>query len=77
MSGGHFLSHSFRGGTMAAALVLLLPLLFPSLFAPFSHALPSVFSVCCVDLCIVYGFFVTFCFSFVYFYEIFASCLAI
>ncbi|XP_073044661.1 O-fucosyltransferase 39-like isoform X1 [Primulina eburnea] len=38
------LSHSTRGGAMAAALVLLLPLLFPSLFTPFSHALPSALS---------------------------------
>ncbi|KAK4430519.1 O-fucosyltransferase 31 [Sesamum alatum] len=29
---------------MAGALLLLLPFLFPSLFTPFSHALPSVFS---------------------------------
>ncbi|KAL8476283.1 hypothetical protein ACS0TY_028814 [Phlomoides rotata] len=36
--------HNFRGGTMAAAFVLLLPLLFPSLFTPLSHALPSVLS---------------------------------
>ncbi|KZV53777.1 hypothetical protein F511_00043 [Dorcoceras hygrometricum] len=38
------LSRSNSGGTMAAALVLLLPLLFPSLFSPFSHALPSALS---------------------------------
>ncbi|EYU39303.1 hypothetical protein MIMGU_mgv1a004838mg [Erythranthe guttata] len=34
----------YRGGAMAAALVLLLPFLFPTLFTPFSHALPSVLS---------------------------------
>ncbi|CAA0812521.1 O-fucosyltransferase family protein [Striga hermonthica] len=32
------------GGAMASALILLLPLLFPCLFTPLSHALPSVLS---------------------------------
>ncbi|XP_011099984.1 uncharacterized protein At1g04910 isoform X2 [Sesamum indicum] len=40
----HSESYKQRGGTMAGALVLLLPFLFPSLFTPFSHALPSVLS---------------------------------
>ncbi|KAL3621749.1 O-fucosyltransferase 31 [Castilleja foliolosa] len=35
---------SHRGGAMAAALVLLLPFIFPTLFTPLSHAFPSVLS---------------------------------
>ncbi|XP_042042872.1 O-fucosyltransferase 31-like isoform X1 [Salvia splendens] len=37
-------SDSHRGGAMAAALVLLLPLLLPSIFTPLSHAFPSLLS---------------------------------
>lgn len=33
------------GGVVAGLFVLLLPVLFPTLFAPFSHASPSIFSV--------------------------------
>ncbi|KAL3838649.1 hypothetical protein ACJIZ3_023240 [Penstemon smallii] len=40
----HYHSHNYRGGAMAAALVLLLPFLLPNLFTPFSHALPSILS---------------------------------
>ncbi|KAG8373438.1 hypothetical protein BUALT_Bualt11G0024300 [Buddleja alternifolia] len=40
----HSLSHSHRGGAMAAAFVLLLPFFFPSLFTPLSHASPSILS---------------------------------
>ncbi|KAL7143897.1 hypothetical protein ABFS83_08G222100 [Erythranthe nasuta] len=36
--------HSQRGGAMVAAVVLLLPFLFPTLFTPFTHALPSLLS---------------------------------
>ncbi|KAL6523646.1 O-fucosyltransferase 31 [Orobanche gracilis] len=35
---------SHRGAAMAGVLVLLLPILFPSLFTPLSHAFPSVLS---------------------------------
>ncbi|KAG6397530.1 hypothetical protein SASPL_143699 [Salvia splendens] len=45
--GCHSHIHSYKGGggTMAGALLLLLPLLFPSLFTTFSHAFPSLLSV--------------------------------
>ncbi|KAG6399877.1 hypothetical protein SASPL_141362 [Salvia splendens] len=45
--GCHSHIHNYKGGggTMAGALLLLLPLLFPSLFTPFSHAFPSLLSV--------------------------------
>lgn len=33
-----------RGGAIAAALVLLVPALFPALFSPLGHASPSIFS---------------------------------
>ncbi|KAL1536764.1 O-fucosyltransferase 31 [Salvia divinorum] len=36
--------HNHRRRTMTGALLLLLPLLFPSLFTPFSHAFPSLLS---------------------------------
>ncbi|XP_042021277.1 O-fucosyltransferase 31-like [Salvia splendens] len=44
--GCHSHIHNYKGGggTMAGALLLLLPLLFPSLFTPFSHAFPSLLS---------------------------------
>ncbi|KAL6575916.1 O-fucosyltransferase 31 [Orobanche hederae] len=42
--GFHSRSHSHRGGAMAGAFIMLLPLLFPNLFSPSSHALPSVLS---------------------------------
>ncbi|KAL6575868.1 O-fucosyltransferase 31 [Orobanche hederae] len=42
--GFHSHSHSPRGGAMAGAFIMLLPLLFPNLFSPSSHALPSVLS---------------------------------
>lgn len=35
-----------RGGALAVLLVLLFPVLLPSLFSPLSHASPSKFSVC-------------------------------
>lgn len=34
-----------RGGALAAALAILLPAFFPSLFTPLGHAFPSLFSV--------------------------------
>lgn len=33
------------GGVVAGLFVLLLPVVFPTLFAPFGHASPSIFSV--------------------------------
>lgn len=35
-----------RNGALAGLLVLLFPVLLPSLFSPLSHASPSMFSVC-------------------------------
>ncbi|CAK9186722.1 unnamed protein product [Ilex paraguariensis] len=36
--------HNHRGGAMVALCVLLLPILFPSLFTPLGHASPSILS---------------------------------
>lgn len=45
-----------RNGALAGLLVLLFPVLLPSLFSPLSHASPSMFSVC--------SFFQNYCYFF-------------
>ncbi|KAI8536411.1 hypothetical protein RHMOL_Rhmol10G0254700 [Rhododendron molle] len=39
-------SHRNRGGALAGAFVLILPVFFPNLFTPLSHASPSLLSIC-------------------------------